>query len=280
VAGRYVTLRELVLGYEGLAVLRGLVDANDADQAARLHEIARIATEEGEPWSLGLDIPELDALSGYAQWSQTYDTQENLLINAEQPVVEGICAAVAPGRALDAACGTGRHAKHLAARHDVTGVDQSAEMLAIATQAVPDATFREGELTSLPFDEGAFDLVVCSLALTHLTDLAAGIAELSRVTKPAGRVVCSDIHPMSVLVLGQGFFTNPDGQTAFVRNHVHLHSSYLEAFSKAGLRVLSCVEPLVDTERFGGPAAMFAPEACWAALKDLPIALVWELEKG
>ena len=51
-------------------------------------------------------------------------------------------ATVAPGAALDAACGTGRHARRLAELgHHVIGVDASPAMLERARAALPQATF-------------------------------------------------------------------------------------------------------------------------------------------
>ena len=55
----------------------------------------------------------------------------------EEPVVRQILAAFPAGRALDAACGTGRHADFLARRgHQVIGVDSSPDMLTKARVVV------------------------------------------------------------------------------------------------------------------------------------------------
>ena len=226
-------------------------------------------------------MPERDLLSGYAAWSQTYDTQNNGLIDLEQPVMDEILAKIPPGRALDAACGTGRHARALAVRHHVVGIDQSDEMLAVACAGVPDATFERGNFNALRFDDGSFDVVVCSLALTHVEDVAPPIAEFARVVREGGRVVLSDIHPMSVMTLGQAFFSEGDGNFAFVRNRVHMVSSYLAAFRAAGLSVLDCIEARIPADpRFGGPAGQVLPEACVQATEGLPFVLIWELEKN
>jgi SAM-dependent methyltransferase len=280
IADRHIRLSELALGIEGLALLRGLFDASVDEQRARLDEAKKIIAEiEDAPWSLGLDVPERDAISGYASWSQTYDTAKNGLIDLEQPVMDEILAAVPPGRALDAACGTGRHSKSLAERHEVIGVDQSPEMLAVARASAPGATFEEGDFTALRFEDESFDLVVSSLALTHLTDISPAIREFARVVRPGGRIVLSDIHPMSVLILGQGFFADGDGGFAFVRNHVHLISSYLAAFRVASLDVLRCIEVRIPPDpRYGGAAGRVIPDAAVQATQGLPMVLVWELE--
>ena len=279
--GRHVHLRELVLGIEGLAVLRGLVDASEEQQSGRIDEIRRVITEfDGEPWSLGLEVFELDHREGYAAWAPTYDTMANALIRAEQPIVERLIADLPPPqRALDAACGTGRHAEHLTeAGHIVNGVDASPDMLALARTKVPVATFAEGDFCALDFADDSFDLVVCSLALTHTRDLTVPIREFARVVRSGGRVILSDIHPMNVLILGQGFFSDEHGNFAFVRNYVHHISSYVDAITGAGLRVRACVEPLGDTAA-AGPATQFVPEAAARAVNGLPFALIWDLEK-
>ncbi|MFI5584740.1 methyltransferase domain-containing protein [Amycolatopsis sp. NPDC051758] len=48
--------------------------------------------------------------------------------------------------------------------------------------------FRLGELTHLPVDDAAVDLVVCGLALTHAADLGPVLAEFARVLRPGGHV--------------------------------------------------------------------------------------------
>ena len=66
-----------------------------------------------------------------------------------------------------------------------------------------------------------------------------------------------------------------------MRNHVHQLSEYLAAFRAAGLTVLQCREPLwgdaeLSTLGFGDER----PGLLEAAVKGLPIVVVWELEKG
>ncbi|MBX5185289.1 class I SAM-dependent methyltransferase [Rhizobium sp. NZLR5] len=45
---------------------------------------------------------------------------------------------------------------------------------------------RQADAAALPFEDGAFDLVIAMHMLYHLPDPAAGIAEMSRVLKPGG----------------------------------------------------------------------------------------------
>ena len=135
--------------------MRHLFD-DDAQAAARLAEIRRIACGGEAVYQLGADVPIVDVASGYARWSQTYDNPGNPLIHLEQPVVWSILDAVAPGAALDAACGTGRHARRLAELgHHVIGVDASPAMLEKARATLPQATFRDGDLSALRWSQPA-----------------------------------------------------------------------------------------------------------------------------
>lgn len=280
---RHVRLREFLVGVEGLALFRHLLEGDDATAEARIGEVRRIVGTDGEStFGLGTDVPELDPRAGYARWAPTYDRPGNPLISREQPVVWELLDAFPPGRALDAACGTGRHAARLAERgHDVTGVDGSAEMLQLARERVPRARFLEGDVRDLPVDDGDMDLAVCALALGHVERIDAPIAELARTVRPGGDVVVSDLHPTMSVAGGQALFEGADGSLAFVREHIHLHGEYLDAFAAAGLDVVRCLEPRFDAAQaeMQGMAAQFIPEATRAAFVGLPGALVWHLRR-
>jgi SAM-dependent methyltransferase len=281
---RHVRLREFLVGVEGLALFRRLVEDDDATAEARIDEVRRIVgTDKESTFGLGTDVPELDARAGYARWAATYDQPGNPLITLEEPVVRGLLDELQVGRALDAACGTGRHSAHLAELgHDVVGVDASPEMLELARARVPqDVRLLEGDLRVLPVDDGEFDLALCALALGHCDDLRAPIADLARAVRPGGSVVLSDLHPAMSVAGGQALFEAADGSLAFVREHVHLHGEYLDAFADAGLDVVRCVEPRFGPEEAGmqGMAAQFIPEATRAAFVGLPGALIWQLRR-
>jgi len=126
-----ITAAHYFAGTIGLAIIRHWYH-DGAHDDARLAELRPLLDALDEfPNSLLLNPQEHDLTSGYAEWAGTYDGP-NPLIEAEEPRVHTILdRLVAPGRtALDAACGTGRHAAHLAELGAVvTGVDRSPEML-------------------------------------------------------------------------------------------------------------------------------------------------------
>jgi SAM-dependent methyltransferase len=188
-----------------------------------------------------------------------------------------------PGVALDAACGTGRHTTYLHGRgHEVIGIDASPEMLEHARARVPGADLRIGDLGALPLDGASIDLAVCALALTHIPDLAPAIAELSRVLRPGGRLILSDLHPAMTLLGGTGLFIEAGGSLGNVRSFHHPHGRYLAAFRQAGLEVVDCVEPALEEEDLAplsGGLSAIAEEAFRSAWVGLPNALVWELAR-
>ncbi len=104
-------------------------------------------------------------------------------------------AAAGPGsRALDVATGTGDMAVALRARGaDVVGVDFSEPMLELARAKAPDVHFQTGNALSLPFSDSQFDAVTVGFGARNFADLDAGLAELTRVARPGGRVVVLEI---------------------------------------------------------------------------------------
>jgi ubiquinone/menaquinone biosynthesis C-methylase UbiE len=103
-------------------------------------------------------------------------------------------AELPPRRTLDVACGTGFMTRHL--RGEVTGLDQSDAMLAVAAEQVPSVTFVQGDALDLPFADGAFDRVFSSYFYCHLEadDRARFLAEARRVA-PELVIVGSRLQP-------------------------------------------------------------------------------------
>jgi ubiquinone/menaquinone biosynthesis C-methylase UbiE len=276
---RHLRLGEFLVGVEGIALMRHLFE-DDALASRRIEEIRHIVSGGDEVYQLGVDVPIVDFRSGYERWSQTYDNPGNPLIAAEQPVVWSILETIEPGAALDAACGAGRHARRLLdLDHQVVGVDGSPDMLEMARASLPQAVFYESELASLPLESAVFDLVVCALALEHVEDLSGAIEELSRVLRPGGRMVLSDLHPAAVALGGAAFFQDAEGGAGVVRGFGHLHSEYLSAFREVGLVVRQCLEPRFGTAEAAmqGPAGHFIPDAAAGAYVGVPGALIWDL---
>lgn len=92
---------------------------------------------------------------------------------------------------LDAGCGEGETIERLEGllEGNVTGVDLNPESVEFASKRIPSAKFQVADLTSLPFPDDSFDLVLCLEVLEHIPEPAAALAELARVCR--GDVVIS-----------------------------------------------------------------------------------------
>lgn len=276
--------KQLELGYAGLALLRNRLVGNKEVTDKIATEISKLA--KGKSYILPSateEIKRYSAPTGYKLWSKTYDTIPNLLIEVEEPAVRSILKDFKKGKALDAACGTGRYSQILSSLgHDVIGVDSSPYMLKQAKFQVPKAKFIRSNLENLPLESESVDLVVCALALTHFSSIHKVISELNRVTRTGGHIVLSDIHPWFVIIGGQAEFQGITGKEGYVFNYTHLHSQYLNEFNKLGLEVNQCMEPTLDS-KYLNPKEVgldLSKEIINIALKDLPLVLIWRLEKS
>jgi SAM-dependent methyltransferase len=111
-----------------------------------------------------------------------------LLAETQEDVIASFLAPVKGRTVLDVGTGTGRAAIALATRGArVTGVDASAEMLAVAERRAADAklavTFVRGDAHGLDFPDRSFDAVVCLRVLMHTPDWRRSLAELCRVSR-------------------------------------------------------------------------------------------------
>src|SRR5258708_26070098 len=185
----------------------------------------------------GATVRRITATGAYDVWAESYD-EPNDLIDLEEPIIRPIIDRLPTGPALDAACGTGRHAAYLAAKgHSVIGVDVSAKMLAIAKAKVPGADFCQGDLRALPVANDQVDLVTISLAPTHVPELAPVLAEFARGLRPGGHLVISDSRMDYPMVQAM-----PDRSYGYMPHHSRMTSEYLTAALPLGFEVRHCEE--------------------------------------
>jgi SAM-dependent methyltransferase len=120
---------------------------------------------------------------------------------ADQAALGMILTAASPtadDRVLDVACGGGivvcafaPHVQH------ATGIDMTPAMLdrarmLAAEKRVTNVAWREADVTSLPYADGAFSIVVTRFAVHHFPDPDKVMREMVRVCAPGGRVVVVD----------------------------------------------------------------------------------------
>jgi ubiquinone/menaquinone biosynthesis C-methylase UbiE len=104
--------------------------------------------------------------------------------------------AQASGRVLEVAIGTGRSLEFYPPDVDLTGVEFSPAMLAIARERAQQLGRHVhlvlGDAQALEFGDGSFDTVVCTLSLCSIADERRALAEMQRVLRPGGRLVLLD----------------------------------------------------------------------------------------
>jgi ubiquinone/menaquinone biosynthesis C-methylase UbiE len=136
---------------------------------------------------------QLSLSEAYDRWAEVYPaTPHNPLMQAEQGALLALLGDVRGRDVLDLACGSGRYGAiaQAAGASSVVGVDRSVSMLTRAKLAMR----ARGDLTQLPLQADAFDLVICGLALGHAANLSACAQEIARVLRIGGSLLYSDFH--------------------------------------------------------------------------------------
>jgi ubiquinone/menaquinone biosynthesis C-methylase UbiE len=99
----------------------------------------------------------------------------------------------AHGRVLEIGAGTGLNLAHYPASAELTLTEPVAAMRARLQERVRAAGRRadvlDAEAESLPFSDGAFDVVVSTLVLCTVGDPHAALREIGRVLRPGGQLL-------------------------------------------------------------------------------------------
>jgi malonyl-CoA O-methyltransferase len=230
-------------------------------------------------------VPVLGPAEAYALWACEYPAHaHNPVMRAEERAMLALLPADLRGsHVLDAGCGSGRYLMHALRRGaaHATGVDLSPQMLQRAAAELGECggqagryTLRQGRLEALPVADATADLSLCGLVIGHLPELQPALAELCRVTRPGGIVLCSDVHPIGHTLGWQRDF-KVDGRRYAVRHNQHLYSHWHAACSVLGLAIETVAEPMLDPADIPAgahfdPAALHVPVALVFRLRRLP----------
>jgi len=284
-----------LLGLQGVALMRAFAGEHDRDFVeARLTDVRRLL-EAADLLGDGTEVPPITVERGYELWAPRYDGP-NGFWGLEEPLVRPLMAQVPAGVAIDAACGTGRHAEWLVEQgHDVLAFDLSPDMLSIAREKVPGARFAEADVRRLPVPDASADLMVSTLALAHIERLDPVFEEAARVLKPGGHFVISDTRGHFV---GSPLYpcveVSEDGDFGYISTWRHATSDYLAAALTHGFAVRHCSEPTREPETepeeltgFENPAEPpniwemmpWAAAAADAAYAGTPMLVIWDFER-
>lgn len=172
-------------------------------------------------------------------------------------IVFDAVAEVAPTDVLEVGCGEGELAQRLTGELgvDLVAVDQSARMVELARERGVDA--HVGDVQSLPFEDGSFDVAVAAWMLYHVPDVERGVRELHRVLRPGGRLVaatnCSDHLREMLALVGISRWTLPfSGENGgAILGRVFAHVDRRPADGTVTLRDAAAIRRyLSSTERF------------------------------
>ncbi len=208
-------------------------------------------------------LPTLSSVTAYKQWAKNYPPHpHNVLMEIEQETVTQLLPQMNDKIVLDLACGTGRYglfAQQQGAKQ-VIGFDNSMAMLT-AGDLLQTACVT---MTQIPLTSSSIDLVICGLAVGHVTDIESIMKEIGRILKPKGQAVISDFHPFQTLQGHQRTFQSDNGVVA-VEHYLHLYETMHYASKQANLQLVDVREP------------MWQPNA---EAQPMPIVIVYRFQKG
>ncbi len=93
------------------------------------------------------------------------------------------------GRVLEPGCGTGALLSEFPSTNGLHGLDVNYAVLGQAGQHAPGAVLACGDVASLPYADGVFDVVYCHFLLLWLPDPLGALNEMRRVTRSGGVVL-------------------------------------------------------------------------------------------
>jgi ubiquinone/menaquinone biosynthesis C-methylase UbiE len=128
----------------------------------------------------------------YDEMADDYADRPEATSTAE-PVARFLDGLAPDDRLLSAGCGGG-DAPLAAAGTAGVGLDFSRAQLGHAAENVPDAALVQGDLTALPFADGAFDAVSALYSLIHVPvdDHETALGEFARVLRPGGTLLVTE----------------------------------------------------------------------------------------
>jgi ubiquinone/menaquinone biosynthesis C-methylase UbiE/cytosine/adenosine deaminase-related metal-dependent hydrolase len=214
----------------------------------------------------------LSYAAAFDAWADVYDDQPNPLLALEQRVLPSLLPDVRGLDVLDIGCGTGRWLAHFAERSPrrLTGVDFSAEMLAVAARKLGDhCELKQGDCKALPVETESADLVISSFVLSYVDDLKRYAIEVERVLRPGGVFLLTDMHPETEALLGWKRSYSAHGTGVSLNSCSWFLPGIIDVCQWQGLRLMAQFEPSFGVEEH----AIFArggKSAAWAGAVGHP----------
>ena len=212
----------------------------------------------GETW--------LDPTAAYRLWAPTYPPVAHTpLMRVEERAMRALLPDLHRATVVDVGCGTGRYLElaRAAGAARLVGIDPSAEML--GEVRVSAARLVRGGVETLPLRSATADVAICALTLGHVRSLRRAFAELARVTRAGGMLLCSELHPVGA-ALGWRRTFSAQGRRFAVQDAGHSIEDWLTASVAAGWILQERAEPMLQPPDLApgqrvDPGAMAVPSA-------------------
>jgi malonyl-CoA O-methyltransferase len=183
--------------------------------------------------------------NAYNQWSEIYDSNENLTRDLDQLLTRSAFAGQQFDSILELGCGTGKNTQFLVQiGKKVHALDFSEGMIekAKAKIGVDNITFSVTDLTKAwPCENSTYDLITCNLVLEHIEDLSHIFSEAARTLRPGGKFFINELHPFKQYRGTKARFENGEGIIE-VDAFVHHVSDFTGAALSHGLGILQLGE--------------------------------------
>ena len=203
------------------------------------------------------------------------DREGNANVLFEIPALFSLLPDLNGKEILDLGCGFGEHCKAFVDKGavKVTGIDISEKMLDVARKenSDPAITYLNMPMEDLDDLDGAYDLVVSSLALHYVEDFKGLLNSIYRKTKPGGVFVFSQENPINTTYGNCDFprwTKDGDGNKLYVnfanygeegrrdsewfvdgvKKYHRMFSTIVNDLVEAGFTIEKMIEPLPDDE--------------------------------
>jgi trans-aconitate methyltransferase len=115
----------------------------------------------------------------------------------EKPAMQSVLNGTKYGSILDLGCGSGEDTKWLQnLSSDITGIDSSFELIAIAEFDNPESKFIVHDLNNIYNTDKKFDLIFSSLTFHYIEDWNKLFTNIYQLLNNGGKVVFSTHHPI------------------------------------------------------------------------------------
>lgn len=181
----------------------------------------------------------------YDQWAEQYDFNDNKTRDAEAEVLRKLLSPITFNACLEIGCGTGKNTQWLYTKAStLMGVDFSEAMLQQARNKIQDPNVQFVQANILEpwyFVQQAVDIVVFSLILEHIEDIAAIFKKAANTLQPGGYVYVGELHPFKQYTGSKARYINEDGLQVLTC-YVHHVADFINAGISCGFEVKQAYE--------------------------------------